>query len=403
MAKSGRKRKRAEKSKTKLRQSIKLPKGLNETNSTVTAKKIIVLDQLRTLDQNDDKVTKKKIGIKDLMSKLNNNSTSIKNEALEGLLELFKSYPDLCREHLSSLLSSVFPLNVQIESKVRKNAREVLQTVLQNVQDEQVEPLSPMVCAHVCCGLSHIDTNIQLDSLKLLDIIIENCPKVMKNGHKSILPNCLDQVSLKSKSTGDKNINSKVTALQWRTEVLMRVYKILKMVGKNNEKSSKFSAKTGKIEDFYMDLTNFSGDCLTLQDILEHKNGTKNDDFYAQFKVGLSTILFDTWCEATAMSDDKKSNKKKSIRNLIQPEILPTLAVIIELLLISENYAEKILNGITKNFPFEVILKNDSNENADELNLNICLLVLNGQAYTDLVAQYLTSKFEKVFKTLLAL
>ena len=79
MAKSGRKRKRAEKSKTKLRQSIKLPKNLNETQTKITAKKIVVLDQLKSKDANDEsKLTKKKIGIKDLISKLNHYSTSIK-------------------------------------------------------------------------------------------------------------------------------------------------------------------------------------------------------------------------------------------------------------------------------------------------------------------------------------
>ena len=73
MAKSGKKRKKAEKSKTKLRQSIKLPKGLNETNAQVTSKKINVLNQLRTQDGADeDRLTRKKIGVRDLMSKLSN-------------------------------------------------------------------------------------------------------------------------------------------------------------------------------------------------------------------------------------------------------------------------------------------------------------------------------------------
>ena len=81
MAKSGRKRKKAEKSKTKLRQSIKLPKGLNETQTEISARKITVLNQLKNRDElaagdHDEgssgvsKVTKRKIGIKDLMHKV---------------------------------------------------------------------------------------------------------------------------------------------------------------------------------------------------------------------------------------------------------------------------------------------------------------------------------------------
>ena len=51
---------KAEKSKTKMRQSIKLPKGLNETNASVTSKKINVLNQLRSQDFDEDRRTRKK-------------------------------------------------------------------------------------------------------------------------------------------------------------------------------------------------------------------------------------------------------------------------------------------------------------------------------------------------------
>lgn len=60
MPKAGKKRKKAEKSKTKLRQSIKLPKGLNETNAEVKSKTIKVLNQLRTQDGDEDRLSKKK-------------------------------------------------------------------------------------------------------------------------------------------------------------------------------------------------------------------------------------------------------------------------------------------------------------------------------------------------------
>ncbi len=75
MAKSGRKRKRAEKSKTQLNKSIKLPKGTNVTKPDIVTRTIKVIDQLRSNDEDalqTGQVTKKKLGIKDLMSKLSN-------------------------------------------------------------------------------------------------------------------------------------------------------------------------------------------------------------------------------------------------------------------------------------------------------------------------------------------
>ena len=170
MAKSGKKRKKAEKSKTKLRQSIKLPKGLNETNAQVTSKKINVLNQLRTQDGADeDRLTRKKIGVRDLMSKLSNNGVATKLEGLEGLNELIKAYPEICQEELSQLLSSVIPINTHIETKLRSAARSLLGLILTNVDSSQILPLSPVITAHLCCGLSHIGKSNFWFKISLLD------------------------------------------------------------------------------------------------------------------------------------------------------------------------------------------------------------------------------------------
>ena len=105
MAKSGRKRKKAEKSKTKLRQSIKLPKGLNETKGDISTKKITVLNQLKNRDELDEvaKLTKRKIGIKDLLHKVGSNGISIKIEGGKAVLYgvVSKGMPGkyICREN----------------------------------------------------------------------------------------------------------------------------------------------------------------------------------------------------------------------------------------------------------------------------------------------------------------
>ena len=102
-----------------------------------------------------------------------------------------------------------------------------------------MSPLNSIISAHVCCGLSHINTDIQLDTLKLLDIIIESSPNVVIECHEKLLPNCLDQVSLKTKTSNssdmanrtlNQNVSGKITALKWRTDVLQRVCNILSLI-----------------------------------------------------------------------------------------------------------------------------------------------------------------------------
>ena len=48
--------------------------------------------------------------------------------------------------------------------------------IVQQVDVIRMEPLFPMLSAHLCCGLSHIDSYIQRDSLKHLDEILNSLP-----------------------------------------------------------------------------------------------------------------------------------------------------------------------------------------------------------------------------------
>ena len=409
MAKSGRKRKKAEKSKTKLRQSIKLPKGLNETKGDISTKKITVLNQLKNRDELDEvaKLTKRKIGIKDLLHKVGSNGISIKIEGIEGITELVKIYPEICQENLSQLVNTLFPLVSFIEPKVRNASRALIQLILNTVPSNQMSPLNSIISAHVCCGLSHINTDIQLDTLKLLDIIIESSPNVVIECHEKLLPNCLDQVSLKTKTSNssdmanrtlNQNVSGKITALKWRTDVLQRVCNILSLISTSktrhvNDQVPKYG--TVSHDQFYLSLHQHGDETLAISDVLVGRNLKKKDSNNSfslhKFYFGVYNILLDTWCEAIGLGGNQ--NRKEKSSGLVQASILPTLEVIIKLLIMSQgaissnSIFEKLFGQVIKNFPYEVLHQNIdrkrnaatddpsiSSANADKLNLDICYL-----------------------------
>ena len=129
---------------------------------------------------------------------------------------------------------------------------------------------------------------------------------------------------------------------------------------------------------------------MTLKDITEHQNQSETADF-VNFQQELKSILFDCWIEAINQQD---GGGKQKI-NLIKEASVPTLSVIIELLLIIQDShkEEKLMLGITKNFPFEMLptAKKENNVDIEELNLNICLLVLNTNGYEEMVTKYLSN------------
>merc|ERR1711976_171919 len=219
-----------------------------------------------------------------------------------------------------------------------------------------------------------------------LDTILESCPSVITMNHQSILPNCLSQIGLKSK--GSDKTNSKLTVLQWKTEVLQRVSKILKLVQQSSQKENVDNVSMQHSGgDFYMSLIAEKRCSVTLKDIVENKSNKNVNAEFVQFQQELKTILFDCWVEAINQQD---SGKQKS--NLIKEALVPTLSVIVELLLTIQCFQdEKIMLGVTKNFPFEILPTTKSKEKVDieEMNLNICLLVLNAKGYEKMVIEYL--------------
>lgn len=447
MAKSGQKRKRADKAKTKLKtsgkgvkKSIRLPKGLNVTRTDFTTKTITVNQLKKDLVQGD-KVTKKKIGFKDLMSKLNNSSQSTRLDGLEGIVELVKAYPELADEHLSQLVQRIAPLTTDRDGKMRKVASGLLHFVLTNVEPLQLEPLYDIISAHVCCGLSHIDVDIQLDSLKLLDEIISAVPQLVASKHDQLLPNCLDQVSLRrGPSSGvthhrtlSSNMSDKLTAVQWRSDVLSRVHTILQIVHDGNnvkyEKQDTMTTKNAK-NDFYMGLyadpfnSNVSIQSLDKSGDEKKNVGGKEFNMSKFIDQGLVNLLLDTWCEAIASCKSDKDNNGSNC-GLVNANIITCLETIAKtfrlalhllgqtkdqllvdststslLAQFEEKYSTQILHHLMVGFPYDILQQQETKERQKksvtvvkgkqekivpptELNLTLCLIYLELMAGDD--------------------
>ena len=118
-------------------------------------------------------VTKKKLGLNELFSKLNNQSVSTRLDGLEGLNELLTTHPELVEDNLSLIINRLAPILSEKESKLRHAGVPLLETILGKVNSSALESQYPVLCAHLCCGLSHINDNIQLESIRVLDSIIE--------------------------------------------------------------------------------------------------------------------------------------------------------------------------------------------------------------------------------------
>ena len=446
MVKGGLKRKKADKAKNQLKVSkkgakkararggdIKLPKGLNVTNATFKTQKLVLLNQSQPSaskeDLNSGLVTKKKLGLKEVLGKLNNQSLSTRLDGLEGLKELVTAHRNIIDENLSLIVNRLVPFLTEREAKLRNVGIPLLESIVSQVNPSSLESLCPIISAHLCCGLSHIDDEIQLESIKVLDTLIQFQPAFILSHAHQILPNCLEQISnsdsnsISSGSTNNvsenrmksnksvaklrDNINANVSSLHWRFLVIERIYNMLLILLNTEESTHHTQFKTiqtnftigalqnnSTIEPFYM---NLYVDRYQLgasrNNPVSHKDVSLNANIANKISVaGLARQLFptliDTWNEATTATQTKKRkiNMAPTTHFLIQNESVPvcvaiinTLKTIMKLATHEEKEVSSIcltqqgelgsafLSNIMDKFPFEVTqLKGDQRNNTKD-------------------------------------
>ncbi|XP_029360486.1 testis-expressed protein 10 homolog [Echeneis naucrates] len=228
--------------KVKLKVGKKKPKADNATNTNFRTKGIHLSEQLKR--DTSGPTTHRQLGINDLLSQLHHYNANVKHSALLGLKELLSLTPSLLEQHLSRLLSEVAAVFTDKDGNVRVAATRVLRFIAQCVPAERVAPFFPLLSAHLSCAMTHIETAIQEDSMKYLDVLLEHYPALLAARPAVLLTNFLELISHRQNSGGAKkaqevkgtnwalsvSIDRTVTSQQWRLSVLLRLGRFLQAV-----------------------------------------------------------------------------------------------------------------------------------------------------------------------------
>ncbi len=85
-------------------------------------------------------------------------------------------------------MNLAFVTTVDAECSVRYALCTLLKGVLSRVSSEQLEPFFQVLVAHLACGLTHINDQIQLDTLKVFDIVLAYFPRLFIPHASALLP-----------------------------------------------------------------------------------------------------------------------------------------------------------------------------------------------------------------------
>ncbi|XP_070314520.1 testis-expressed protein 10 isoform X1 [Odocoileus virginianus] len=223
--------------KVKLKVGKKKPRSENATLTNFKTKTIHLPEQLKedvTLPTNN-----RKLNIKDLLSQMHHYNAGVKQSALLGLKDLLSQYPYIIDAHLSNILSEVTAVFTDKDANVRLAAVQLLQFLAPQIRAEQISPFFPLVSAHLSSAMTHITEGIQEDSLKVLDILLEQYPALITDRSSILLKNFVELISHQQPSKGlvnrgrpqswilSVNPNRRLTSQQWRLKVLVRLSKFL--------------------------------------------------------------------------------------------------------------------------------------------------------------------------------
>lgn len=266
---------KSEKTKTKLK--TKLPKGLNVTKTEFKVRKIVIRDQIKESTIVDGTIVRSNIKVsstlfmesnacfiqcsilQDLLSKLQHHNSTNRNEGLRFLKEIITYHPQETSKHLGSIIQGICQLALDLEKDVRKECFKALSLVFASQTSDLISPFFNVVTSYLRCAMTHINIQIQEDSLALLDCLLLYTPSLVAANSDSIFSCFLDMISkLRTESKPERtlttNLGRKLTSVKWRSKVLDRLLGILKSIVEHRKQVNKqilhdIEQENGPVED----------------------------------------------------------------------------------------------------------------------------------------------------------
>lgn len=174
------------------------------------------------------------------------------------LKELLTNHPQEASKHLGSILKGISQLCLDVEKDVRRESFKALNLVFATQTPALILPFFNVVSSYLRCAMTHINIQIQEDSLFMLDCLLMYTPDLVAVNSDAIFSCFLDMISKlrvesKPERTLSLNLGSKMTNVKWRSKVLDRMLGILKATVDYQNNQRKLDLNVGNIVDEVVD------------------------------------------------------------------------------------------------------------------------------------------------------
>ncbi|ESO99935.1 hypothetical protein LOTGIDRAFT_230870 [Lottia gigantea] len=407
--------------KKKVKVGKKLPKAANATKTSFKTKTIQIIQQLKK-DQ-DQATTKRKLNIKDLLSQCMHYNMTVRLGAAQGMKELLSVSEEPLIDNLGTVIDRAGSLMTDKDYTVREAVLKLFEPLFNTVSPLRMTPFFPVLCAHLCCAMTHINAEIQQDSLLLFDLLLKAYPDLIVHSSNQLLSNFVEQISkqkFKNSSSGMRfgpstkdssklslsiAPNRQGSAQKWQSKVLNRLLKLLTIVLKDEDngiESQENVLRVTENENHFMPFQNFMkknwlqpGFAVRTPGMVQTSAVDLTDiQSIKQLVLNLFPLLIQCWVEAHD-SEKNDGSLLYSEATSIRTTVLDIILLLIEYGTknsdsldvlwsnwLSEQFEVTFVNYFTSSFPFELLhgKKNKNkkqkvaevNISPENLNLAVC-------------------------------
>jgi len=407
---SKKKKKNSDFVKPKLRVGKKKPAATNFTSIDFKSSAINILAQL---EEKAEPTNRRNLSLKDILHQMDHYNDNTRKDATESLKNFFLQYPSSLHQRLSIVMPKLLSKSVDLHYNVRKNFMSCLEHIFQNVGSTEIQPFFPVIMAHLSCAMTHINEEIQTDSLKFLGLCLELFPLHFLENCEKVFHNFLDMVyQSQGLTVGRKNVANSSTVKSFNRDVLVKpigklsspkvkkdilekLLKIVSLVFTSNNNVSRLPGNMGHFEfPFEKSGNKF---CLTKYGLLGYEKDSlacnkREVIFLDGAKAVKDTILtfipalFQCWNDCKASSgtssvmEDSSMQIMTSIASILR-DITSSLAASSDMELFTRTYFYDFTKYFLENFPFSfnIAYKKQAKHPQQELsastislNISIC-------------------------------
>ncbi|KAI8914577.1 hypothetical protein EDD86DRAFT_244763 [Gorgonomyces haynaldii] len=260
------------------------------------------------LDKFEDRKSKLLLSLTQLTS--HNSQTQM--DACQTLAQLLNLGEDLFLMNMSETILGLAKALLNDNHQLRKSVMQFLPKLFESIDDEQMMPFFNTLVVFVCSSLSHINEHIRLDAMRMLRLLCEHYPDLIRRYGQPLLPHFYQILTSNKKTKGMEanfNANSKLGLNKSRDELLESFLMLVQILHKEQPPSKQLEGVSLVWKTFYhhepVDLKLF-GLQETKTNVIKFsvKQGTKKEVQQTQ-QVDtnlLIPILIDFWIESSELA-----------------------------------------------------------------------------------------------------